>query len=269
MTDPHRFRGEVAIVTGAGAGIGRATVLRLASEGAAVGIATRTASQAHELAALCRELGVPAAVAIGDLGEAQFIREAHETLTRELGDATILVNNVAEGLQAPFLETTDEHFERVLAVNFLSAVRLTRLTLPAMIERKRGSVINVSSVQGHYGWDNHSAYSAAKGALESWSRQLANELTAVTGVRFNSILPGAVMTSLQAKRVETEGADYLARATNLQIIPRMQEPEEVAAAIAFLASDDASFMTGTTLDDSGGTTVKAHWYAERRPGRDR
>ncbi len=261
MTDPNRLRGEIAIVTGGGAGIGRATVLRLAEEGAAVGIATRTASQAHELVDILSGMGAPVSIAIGDLGQADFIRDAYDTFTRELGPASVIVNNVAVGLQSPFLESTDEHFEQVFAVNFYAAVRLTRLALPAMIERGKGSVINVSSVQGLFGWPNHAAYSASKGALMSWSRQLANEFGA-TGVRFNSILPGAVMTSLQAKRIATEEPDFVQRSANLHIIPRMQQPEEVAAAIAFLASDDSSFMTGATLDDSGGTTMKAHWYAE-------
>lgn len=255
-----RFHGETAIVTGAGAGIGRATTLRLAKEGADVGIATRTAAQAETLAHECEALGVRAAIAIGDLGSADVVRAAHAELTAALGPATVLVNNVAVGLQSPFLESTDEHFEAVFATNFFAAVRLTRLVLPAMIDRKRGAIVNVSSPQGLYGWPNHAAYSSSKGALMSLTRQLANEF-ATSGVRFNSILPGAVLTPLQEKRIASEEPDFLVRSANLHLIPRMQQPDEVAAAIAFLASDDASFMTGATLDDAGGAMVKAHWYA--------
>jgi NAD(P)-dependent dehydrogenase (short-subunit alcohol dehydrogenase family) len=255
-----RFQDDVAVITGAGAGIGRATALRLAREGVAIGVATRTASQAESLVAECTALGVRAAASIGDLSDAEVVHRVHAELTDALGPASILVNNVAVGLQSGFLESTDEHYETVFALNFFAAVRLTRLALPAMIERGRGSVVNVSSPQGLYGWPQHSAYSAAKGALMSLTRQLANEF-ATSGVRFNSILPGAVLTPLQERRIETEEPDFLDRSINLHLIPRMQQPEEVAAAIAFLASDDASFMTGATLDDAGGAMVKAHWYS--------
>lgn len=255
-----RFTDDVALITGAGAGIGRATALRLASEGVAIGVATRTAEQAETLVAECADLGVRAAMSVGDLSDSATVERVHAELVEELGPASILVNNVAVDLQSPFLESTDEHYETVLALNFFAAVRLTRLALPAMLGRRRGSIVNVSSPQGLYGWPNHGAYSASKGALMAWTRQLANEF-ATSGVRFNSILPGAVMTPLQAKRIATEEPDFLTRSVNLHLIPRMQEPDEVAAAIAFLASADASFMTGATLDDAGGAMVKAHWYA--------
>ena len=195
MTDPTRLRGEIAIVTGGGAGIGRATVLRLAEEGAAVGIATRTASQAHELVQILGEMGAPVSIAIGDLAQADFIQEAYDTFTRELGPATVIVNNVAVGLQSPFLESTDEHFERVFAVNFFAAVRLTRLALPAMIERGKGSVINVSSVQGLFGWPNHAAYSASKGGIVGMTLPIARDLASLA-IRVMTIAPGLFRTPL-------------------------------------------------------------------------
>ena len=255
----HRFSGAVALVTGAGAGIGKAVALRLAAEGAAIGIASRTEGSAASVADECRALGVRAAYSIVDFADQNAAARAYRELSDELGPASVLVNNVAAGLQAPFLESTDDHYQAVFEVNFFAAVRLTRLALPAMLERGTGSVVNVSSPQGLIGWPNHGAYSASKGALMSWTRQLANEF-AFSGVRFNSILPGAVMTPLQEARIAAEGDGFIERSVNLHIIPRMQQPEEVAAGVAFLASDDASFMTGATLDDSGGALVKAHWY---------
>lgn len=260
MAGAGRLAGETILITGGGAGIGRATAIRAADEGANIGIMTRTGSQADEVVRECRVRGVEAAAAIGDVGDAAFVTSGHASLVAELGDATTLINNVAIGLHAPFLEATDDHYFRVFEVNFFAAVRLTRLVLPAMLAAKRGSIINVSSVQGLLGWDGFSAYSASKGALMSWSRQLANEF-GESGIRFNSVLPGAVMTPMQAKRIRTEGPDFLTRTTNLHIIPRMQQPEEVASAILFLASEESSFITGSTLDASGGTTAKAHWYA--------
>ena len=160
-------------------------------------------------------------------------------------------------IEAPFLESTDEEFDRTFAVNFMAAVRLTRLSLPAMLEAGRGSVINVASAQGIFGWSNFAAYSSSKGALTSLTRQLANEFSP-RGVRFNSVVPGSVLTPMNEARIAKDGPALLESSINLHIIKRLEQPSEVAAAIAFLASDDASFITGSTMAVDGGCLVKGH-----------
>ena len=259
MQTVGRFDGRVAWVTGAGNGIGRAIALRLAEEGAAMGVATLLSEEADEVVAACLDRGARACAAVGDLGEPSVVLAAYEQIASALGQIDVLVNNVGIGPRAPFLESDDALYQRVFAVNFMAAVRAARLALPAMLERGRGCVVNIASAQGEFGWPGFSAYSASKGALTAWTRQLANEL-GDQGVRFNSVIPGATITPMQQARMAQEGEDLLHRSVNLHIIPRLGTPEEVAAAVAFLASDDASFVTGTTLVADGGTLVKAHWY---------
>ena len=198
-----------------------------------------------------------AAYSVADLGVATDVKRAHAELVEALGPVDILVNNVGVAIEAPFLRSTDEEFDRTFAVNFMAAVRLTRLSLPAMLEAGRGSVINVASAQGILGWSNFSAYSSSKGALTSLTRQLANEFSA-RGVRFNSIVPGSVLTPMNEARIAKDGPALLQSSINLHIIPRLEQPSEVAAAIAFLASDDASFITGSTMAVDGGCLVKGH-----------
>jgi NAD(P)-dependent dehydrogenase (short-subunit alcohol dehydrogenase family) len=253
----QRLAGRVALVTGGGDGIGRATALRLAEEGCAVGIATIDNDQAVAAAAECESRGARAAYAVADLGMTADVQRAHAELVKALGPVEILVNNVGVAIEAPFLESTDEEFDRTFAVNFMAAVRLTRLSLPAMLEAGRGSVINVASAQGIFGWSNFAAYSSSKGALTSLARQLANEFSA-RGVRFNSIVPGSVLTPMNEARIAKDGPALLESSINLHIIPRLQKPSEVASAIAFLASDDASFITGSTMVVDGGVLVKGH-----------
>ncbi len=260
MTRQPRFAGSVAIVTGGGDGIGRATALRLASEGCAVGVATIDPAQAERVAADCRAHGVAAAAAVADLGVAADVARAHAELVAALGPADVLVNNVGIYIDRPFLDTADADFARIFEVNFLAAVRLTRLVLPAMLAAGRGSIVNVASAQGILGWSGFSAYSASKGALIGLTRQLANEV-GPRGIRVNAVVPGAVRTALneaRAREAGPAGAALLEAAAGLHIIPRLQEPDEVAAAIAFLASDDAAFVTGSTMTADGGTLVKGH-----------
>jgi NAD(P)-dependent dehydrogenase (short-subunit alcohol dehydrogenase family) len=247
----------VALVTGGGDGIGRATALRLAEEGCAVGIATIDPQQAADAAGECEARGVKAASSVADLGVAGEVQRAHAELVEALGPVDILVNNVGVAIEAPFLESTDEEFDRTFAVNFMAAVRLTRLALPAMLEAGRGSVINVASAQGIFGWANFAAYSSSKGALTSLTRQLANEFSP-RGVRFNSVVPGSVLTPMNEARIAKDGPALLHASIDLHIIPRLQQPSEVAAAIAFLASDDAAFITGSTMVVDGGVLVKGH-----------
>jgi NAD(P)-dependent dehydrogenase (short-subunit alcohol dehydrogenase family) len=178
---------------------------------------------------------------------------------KHIGAADVIINNVGIGANVPFLDADDALYERVMNVNFMTAVRLTRLALPAMLERHHGSVVGIGSAQALFGWPGFNAYSASKGALMAWSRQLANEYGAL-GVRFNTVIPGATLTPMNRARAAAEGPGFLRNSVNLHIIPRMGEPDEVAAAAAFLASDEASFITGTELVADGGTTVKAHWY---------
>lgn len=253
----QRLAGRVALVTGGGDGIGRATAVRLAQEGCAVGIATIEPQQAADAVAECEAQGVKAAASVADLGIAADVQRAHAELVEALGPVEILVNNVGVAIEAPFLVSTDEEFDRTFAVNFMAAVRLTRLSLPSMLDAGRGSVINVASAQGIFGWSNFTAYSSSKGALTSLTRQLANEFSA-RGVRFNSVVPGSVLTPMNAARIAKDGPALLQSSINLHIIPRLEQPSEVAAAIAFLASDDASFITGSTMSVDGGCLVKGH-----------
>ena len=253
----QRLAGRVALVTGGGDGIGRATAVRLAEEGCAVGIATIDPQQAADAAAECTSLGAKAASSVADLGIAADVERAYTELVEALGPVEILVNNVGVAIEAPFLQSTDEEFDRTFAVNFMAAVRLSRLCLPAMLDAGRGSVINVASAQGIFGWSNFAAYSSSKGALTSLTRQLANEFSA-RGVRFNTVVPGSVLTPMNEARIQKDGPALLQSSINLHIIPRLQQPSEVAAAIAFLASDDATFITGSTMVADGGVLVKGH-----------
>jgi NAD(P)-dependent dehydrogenase (short-subunit alcohol dehydrogenase family) len=260
----QRFAGRVAVVTGAASGIGRATALRLAREGAAVAAVDRNAAGAEETAGAIRAAGGRATAARCDVARSADVAAAAERIERELGAADVLANVAGIGDTAGLegIETLDDaRWSLVLAVNLSGAFYWCRALLPGMAARGRGAVVNVSSLAGRSKSANGGlAYTASKAGLLGLTRHLAFDY-GPRGVRVNAICPGGVDTPmLRAGGVGAarSSAEAEARATRIAAygwfmpIKRLSTPEEQAAAIAFLASDDASYVNGVSLDVNGG-----------------
>jgi NAD(P)-dependent dehydrogenase (short-subunit alcohol dehydrogenase family) len=246
----------VAIVTGAGGGIGRAIALRLARSGHAIGIFDRDAAGAERTAALVRDLGpAAAAVATGSVALRDDVRRGMAALEAALGPADILVNNAGILRTAPFLETGEETWREVLAINLDGAFHACQAVLPGMVARGRGAIVNMSSWTGKKGVPNHAAYSASKFAVIGLTQSIAGEM-APHGIRVNAVCPGIIVdTQMRAEAEELNRRQGLPDvATRAQSIPlrRAGTPEEIAGVVAFLASDDAAYMTGQAINITGG-----------------
>jgi 3-oxoacyl-[acyl-carrier protein] reductase len=250
---PLRFDGKAAIVTGSSSGIGKATALRLAREGAAVCIVANQNVRGGEATAReitdagGRSLFVKADVA----AEADCRRVAAETLAA-FGRIDVLVNN-AGITRATSLERMDEAFwDSVLDTNLKSAYLASRAVIGDMVARGSGSVVNVSSVHARSTIAGHAAYAASKAGMCGMTRALALEFGA-RGVRFNCILPGTIDLTLYPRDDRAvDRAAWKPRASEIQVMKRLGSPDEIAAAIAFLASDEASFVNGAVLAADGG-----------------
>ncbi|MEU8526754.1 SDR family oxidoreductase [Streptomyces sp. NPDC048629] len=240
----HRFAGYTALITGGARGIGAATARRLAAEGAAVLVADVDGEAAEETAA-----GMPRAVAVRcDVGDRASVTAAFAYAAERFGGLDVLVNNALARVlpkSGPFEDEPDDGWEQSLGVTLMGAVRCARAALPLLAASGRGAIVNIGSVNAEQDFGNH-AYSAAKAGLGSFTRTLAGE-AAPRGVRVNQINPGTVAT--RAWEGREEHLDALARVYPLG---RVGRPEDIAAAVAFLASADASWITGTTLRVDGG-----------------
>jgi 2-hydroxycyclohexanecarboxyl-CoA dehydrogenase len=242
---------RVALVTGAGRGIGRAIALRLARDGAAVAFADidgESAVRAAAEAGTAGALGVEMDVASG----AGVIRAVH-TVERSLGPIDILVNNAGWEKAGPFLESSEETWDRIIAINLKGVLYCCKSVLPGMVERRHGAVVSIASDAGRVGSLGEAVYSATKGGIIAFTKTLAREM-ARHQVNVNCVCPGPTDTQLLADVAAANPrlADALRRA-----IPwgRLGEPDDIAGAVAFLVSDDASFITGQTLSVSGGLTM--------------
>jgi len=244
-----KLAGKTALVTGAGQGIGKAIARALAEHGAAVAVNALHEESAREA---CRELveaGHEAMAVAADVADESAVQEMAARATGELGPIEILVNNAAAPAElVPFAVTTGEIQKQEL-VTLLGVFHCTRHVVGSMIERRHGRIINISSVAGRYGHPGRAVYSAANAGIDGFTRALAAEVGQY-GVTVNSVCPGAVESPrFRARSKEVREAHRLAMCLN-----RFAEPEEIAEAVLFLASDQADYITATVMEVSGGFT---------------
>ena len=247
IRSPFSLDGQVAIVTGAGKGIGRACALALAEAGADVALAARTQADLDEVAGLIRKLGRRAIAVAGDMADAALPGAVVARTVAELGKLTVVVNNAGGAGPNDPANTSGDEFSRVLAWNVTPAFSLIREAAGAMREAGGGAVVNISSVAARYAQRGFSAYGAAKAALNQMTRNLAQDYAPL--VRINAIEPGTIQTAALAPYLTPERRQRMVERTPLA---RLGEPEDIAAAVLFLASPASSWITGKILGVDGG-----------------
>jgi 2-hydroxycyclohexanecarboxyl-CoA dehydrogenase len=244
-----RLEGRTALVTGGAGGIGAATCRRLAAEGAAVAVTDLNLDAAREVAA---EVGGRAYEL--DVRSIDSIRAAVDGAESELGALDVLVNNAGYDEFGWFVHTEPDMWDRVLAVNLRGVIAVTHAVLPGMQERRGGRIVNVASEAGRLGSPGSGVYSAAKAGVIGLTKAVAQE-AARYGVTCNAVAPGPIETPLlmaAPKALGDLGKRLVEGMIGKTAMRRIGQPDEVAAAIAFLASDDASYVTGQALGVSGG-----------------
>ena len=249
----NRLKEKVAIVTGAANGIGLAISQAFISEGASVIMCDIDVDKCDEEASKLEVKGGVARSLKCDVRVAKDIQLVVDNTIADFGKIDILVNNAATAVAGDIRSLSESDWDHLMNINLKSVFRGIKFTLPYMIKRQSGSIITLSSVQAFRSWDNWTAYAAAKGAIIAMSNQLAGQF-GHKNVRFNTISPGAILTPMNEKRIEQEGAQFLESSIRQAALLRMGSPEEVAMTAVFLASDEARFITGEDIKIDGGLT---------------
>jgi NAD(P)-dependent dehydrogenase (short-subunit alcohol dehydrogenase family) len=251
-----RFEGKVAIVTGAGSGIGRASALAFAREGACVVCANRTAETGQAVVAAIEAEGNQALFIQTDVSLSSDVsRLVNETVSR-FGRVDVLFNNAGVALGRPVLEMSEEIWDQVMAINLKGLFLCTKAAAAHMVRHGSGAIVNNASVLGFQSLPGTAAYGASKAAMLAFTRAAALEL-APHGVRVNAVVPGSTDTPMMWGRLQGEALDR-ARQEVAEATPigRVADPTEVARAVLFLASEEASFVVGSALVVDGGQLTK-------------
>lgn len=251
-----KLGGKTALVTGGGRGIGRAIALALAREGCQVAVADILADAARAVTDEVEALGVKGLALHVDVTRRRDVERAVGDVLAQFGQLDVLVNNAGWDKLELFLDSEEDTWDKIIAINFKAMLYTSKAVLPHMVARGSGKVINIASDAGRVGSTGEAVYSGTKGAVIAFSKTLAREL-ARHRVTVNVVCPGLTETPLlQSIRQQSPKAEKVIEAVARAIpLGRVGLPEDIAAAVGFLASPDADFITGQTLSVSGGLTM--------------
>ncbi len=248
-----RLQGKVAIVTGAAQGIGRAIAMRLAAEGAAVAIADVLEDAAERTAAEIRSSGAKAIAVALDVTKFDDAVRAADMVEKELGPIDILVNNAGWDKLEPFVNSSPETWDKIIAINYRGVLNCCRAIAPKMQARSSGKIVSIASDAGRVGSTGEAVYAGCKAGIIGFSKTLAREL-ARNRINVNVVCPGPTKTALLREAMAGREGVLEAMAKGIPF-RRLGQPEDLAGAVAFLASSDADYVTGQVLSVSGGLTM--------------
>jgi 2-hydroxycyclohexanecarboxyl-CoA dehydrogenase len=248
-----RLKDKVAVVTGAAQGIGRGIAHRLAQEGAKVAVADINDSGAAKTAAEIKAAGAVACAIKLDVTSLKSATAAAEAVEAQLGPVDILVNNAGWDKVQPFLETDEELWNRLIDINFKGVLNCVKAFAPRMLNRPGSKIISIASDAGRAGGVNDAVYSGCKGAVMSFTKALARELARYK-ITVNAVAPGVIDTPL-SQAISGGIPGYMERLMRIVPLRRKGLPEDIAAAVAYLASPDADYVTGQIISVNGGMTM--------------